>query len=123
VDLLAATGPSLADDHRAINTQLRAAMEKVESSGSSAPVEALMNALFMSTQVRVGVGVCVCARVHACECVHVCVRVGKIERVRAAVWGVLLPASTCLRVRMEGGGLQCALGMHALTHTMLLTPP
>ncbi len=51
VDLLEATSPSIDDDHRAINTQLRAAMDKVEASGSGASVEALMNALSLATQV------------------------------------------------------------------------
>ena len=49
--------PSIDDDHRATNTQLRAAMDKVESAGNDAPVEALLNALVLATQVGVGVGV------------------------------------------------------------------
>ncbi|KAF5826707.1 pyruvate phosphate dikinase, partial [Dunaliella salina] len=52
VDLLEATSPSIDDDHRAINTQLRAAMHKVDTAGADASVEALMNALSLATQAR-----------------------------------------------------------------------
>ena len=63
VDLLEATSPSIEKDHQAVNTQLRAAMAKVESSGADASVEALLNALSLATQV------CVCACGWVCVCV------------------------------------------------------